>query len=303
MSGVLFASVVRVDDGLPLSASTDYGQDQELHETRKHLKVLSKKLQHFPDRCTFKSGSYNVNFTSALGVCYMMVCLSSYPSVLAFCFLEELQKEFIVTYDSKRIGAAIRPYSFIEFDVVIQRTKHRYNSPRSLSTKINMADMQTEIKLRPPYQLTLDDLHAINGFSSRSSAKYKGIAPTQTLEPLTLPGAVSCALSVLCGGLNLLRGVHAIESVLQNEDEDLSYVIAFFLGTAACLYQCFLFAYFSVWRNVKSFLALGLVCVCNMYLFQLRNLWQILFHVAVASCMTLQTHLRQPLGKAPDYNV
>ncbi|XP_037096207.1 vesicle-trafficking protein SEC22a isoform X2 [Syngnathus acus] len=170
MSGVLFASVVRVDDGLPLSASTDYGQDQELHETRKHLKVLSKKLQHFPDRCTFKSGSYNVNFTSALGVCYMMVCLSSYPSVLAFCFLEELQKEFIVTYDSKRIGAAIRPYSFIEFDVVIQRTKHRYNSPRSLSTKINMADMQTEIKLRPPYQLTLDDLHAINGFSSRSSA-------------------------------------------------------------------------------------------------------------------------------------
>ncbi|KAM9802394.1 vesicle-trafficking protein SEC22a isoform X2 [Syngnathus typhle] len=170
MSGVLFASVVRVDDGLPLSASTDYGQDQELHETRKHLKVLSKKLQHFPDRCTFKSGSYNVSFTSALGVCYMMVCLSSYPSVLAFCFLEELQKEFIVTYDSKRIGAAIRPYSFIEFDVVIQRTKHRYNSPRSLSTKINMADMQTEIKLRPPYQLTLDDLHAINGFSSRSSA-------------------------------------------------------------------------------------------------------------------------------------
>ncbi|XP_077392147.1 vesicle-trafficking protein SEC22a isoform X2 [Festucalex cinctus] len=287
MSGVLFASVVRVADGLPLSASTDYEQDRDLHETRKHMKALSKKLPHFPDRCTFRSGPYNVN----------------YPSVLAFCFLDELQKEFIVTYDSKRVGAAIRPYSFIQFDMVIQKTKHRYNSPRSLSTKINMADMQTEIKLRPPYQLTPDDLHGVNGFSARSSAKYKGIAPTQTLEPLTLSGIVSCVLSVLCGGLNLLRGVHAIESVLQNEDEDFSYVIAFFLGTAACLYQCFLFAYFSVWRNVKSFLALALVCVCNMYLFQLRNLWQILFHVAVAACMTLHTHLRQPLGKAPDYNV
>lgn len=54
---------------------------------------------------------------------------------------------------------------------------------------------------------------------------------------------------------------------------------------------------------MKSFLALGLVCVCNMYLFQLRNLLQILFHVAVAACMTLHTHFRQPLGKAPDYNV
>lgn len=35
------------------------------------------------------------------------------------------------------------------------------------------------------------------------------------LEPVTLAGVVSCVLSLLCGGLNLLRGVHAMESVLQ----------------------------------------------------------------------------------------
>lgn len=40
-------------------------------------------------------------------------------------------------------------------------------------------------------------------------------APTQILELVTLPGIVSCVLSLLCGGLNLLRGVHAIESILQ----------------------------------------------------------------------------------------
>lgn len=44
-----------------------------------------------------------------------MVCTANYPSVLAFCFLDELQKEFIVTYDTKRISSAVRPYSFIEF--------------------------------------------------------------------------------------------------------------------------------------------------------------------------------------------
>lgn len=126
-------------------------------------------------------------------------------------------------------------------DTFIQKTKQRYNSPRSLSTKINLADMQTEIKLRPPYQLSPEDLRAINGFSVHMASKYKGLglkrapdswtlhmqfaesvmflcslaAPTQMLEPVTLPGIVSCVLSVLCGGLNLLRGVHAIESVLQ----------------------------------------------------------------------------------------
>ncbi|KAM9709150.1 vesicle-trafficking protein SEC22a [Menidia menidia] len=302
MSAVLFASVVRVGDGLPLSASTDYEQDKEILETKKQLKGLSKKLGQFPDRCTLKSGPYNVNFTSALGVGYLMVCTSSYPSVLAFCFLDELQKEFIVSYDPKRIAAAVRPYSFIEFDTFIQKTKQRYNSPRSLSTRINLADMQTEIRLRPPYRLSPEDLRAANGLAP-PTPHYKGIAPTQVLEPLTLPGVVSCVLSVLCGGLNLLRGVHAIESILQNDDEDFNYVIAFFLGTAACLYQCFLFARFSVWRSSKSLLALALVCLSNLYLYELRNAWQLLFHVAVAAFMTLQIRLRQPQGKAPDYNV
>ena len=60
MSMVVFASVVRVGDGLPLSASTDYEQDKELQETKRHLKGLSKKLSQFPDRCTLKSGPYNI---------------------------------------------------------------------------------------------------------------------------------------------------------------------------------------------------------------------------------------------------
>lgn len=55
------------------------------------------------------------SFTSSLGVGYMMVCTENYPNVLAFSFLDELQREFIVTYDTKRINSALRPFSFIEF--------------------------------------------------------------------------------------------------------------------------------------------------------------------------------------------
>ncbi|MBN3279867.1 SC22A protein, partial [Polyodon spathula] len=215
MSMVLFASVVRVTDGLPLSASTDYEQDRGVQESKKYLKTLSKKLSQLPDRCTLKTGQYNINFTSSLGVGYMMVCTENYPSVLAFSFLDELQKEFIVSYDMKRINSAVRPYSFIDFDIFIQKTKQRYNSPRSLSTKINLADMQTEIRLRPPYQLSTSDLGTVNGLAHQSTSKYKGIAPNQMLEPVTLAGIVSCVLSLLCGTLNLIRGVHATECVLQ----------------------------------------------------------------------------------------
>ncbi|MEE6515103.1 hypothetical protein FKM82_023604 [Ascaphus truei] len=213
MSMIFFASVIRVRDGLPLSASTDHEQNVSVQETKKYLKALSRKLEQLPDRCTLKRGPHSVNFISSLGVSYMMLCSESYPNVLAFCFLDELQKEFITTYEMSRINTAVRPYSFIEFDSFIQKTKQRYNNPRSLSTRMNLADMQTEIRLRPPYQVSLQELGLENGH--RKNPEYKGIVPHQRLEPLTLTGIVSFLLSLLCAGLNLIRGVHAIESLLQ----------------------------------------------------------------------------------------
>lgn len=68
-------------------------------------------------------------------------------------------------------------------DTFIQKTKQRYNSPRSLSTRINLADMQTEIKLRPPYKLSPEDLRGLNGFSVHAHSKYKGIGRNSAHRP------------------------------------------------------------------------------------------------------------------------
>uniref|UniRef100_A0A338P6J4 Vesicle-trafficking protein SEC22a n=1 Tax=Mus musculus TaxID=10090 RepID=A0A338P6J4_MOUSE len=174
MSMILSASVIRVRDGLPLSASTDYEQSTGMQECRKYFKMLSRKLAQFPDRCTLKTGRYNINFISSLGVSYMMLCSENYPNVLAFSFLDELQKEFITTYNMMKTNTAVRPYCFIEFDNFIQRTKQRYNNPRSLSTKINLSDMQMEIKLRPPYQIPMCELGSANGVTSAFSVDCKG---------------------------------------------------------------------------------------------------------------------------------
>ncbi|XP_066467889.1 vesicle-trafficking protein SEC22a isoform X2 [Tiliqua scincoides] len=220
MSMILSASVVRVRDGLPLSASTDYEQSAGVQECRKYFKILAKRLAQLPDRCTLQAGEYNINFISSLGVSYMMLCTENYPGVLAFSFLDELQKEFITTYNMMKTNTAVRPYCFIEFDNFIQKTKQRYNNPRSLSTKINLADMQTEIRLRPPYQISLSELGSPNGFPHVSLPEYNGTgkistAPHLRLQPVTLSGIVSFVLSLLCGALNLIRGFHAVESLLQ----------------------------------------------------------------------------------------
>lgn len=60
MSMILSASVIRVRDGLPLSASTDYEQSTGMQECRKYFKMLSRKLAQLPDRCTLKTGPYNI---------------------------------------------------------------------------------------------------------------------------------------------------------------------------------------------------------------------------------------------------
>lgn len=87
--------------------------------------------------CRHRSGDNCVcdcvcsSFTSSLGVGYLMVCTSNYPNVLAFCFLDELQKEFLVTYDRKRISSALRPYSFIEFGEFVPGQRSRRSSHRN----------------------------------------------------------------------------------------------------------------------------------------------------------------------------
>ncbi|CAI5762668.1 vesicle-trafficking protein SEC22a [Podarcis lilfordi] len=186
MSMILSASVVRVRDGLPLSASTDYEQNVGVQDCQKYFKTIAKRLSQLPDRCTLHAGLYNLNFISSLGVSYMMLCTENYPSVLAFCFLDELQKEFITTYNMMKTNTAVRPYCFIEFDNFIQRTKQRYNNPRSLSTKINLADMQTEIRLRPPYQISLSELGSANGYPHVPLPEYKGTGKISTGEFVSL---------------------------------------------------------------------------------------------------------------------
>ena len=45
----------------------------------------------------------------------MAVCEGSYPAVLVFSFLEELKREFTITFQSHDVQKARRPYSFVEF--------------------------------------------------------------------------------------------------------------------------------------------------------------------------------------------
>lgn len=49
------------------------------------------------------------------GVCYLCICDRSYPRKLAFTYLEELAKEFNLSYGSEISKPNLRPYAFVKF--------------------------------------------------------------------------------------------------------------------------------------------------------------------------------------------
>lgn len=61
-------------------------------------------------------------------------------------------------------------------DSIIHKTRQRYNKPQSLTTKINLTDLSSEMKLRPPYIVQLSQVEPVtNGYqSSISLAKLSG---------------------------------------------------------------------------------------------------------------------------------
>ena len=60
MSMILFACVVRVRDGLPLSASTDFYHTQDFLECRRRLKTLALRLAQYPGRGSAEGLAFSI---------------------------------------------------------------------------------------------------------------------------------------------------------------------------------------------------------------------------------------------------
>ncbi|XP_069047307.1 vesicle-trafficking protein SEC22c isoform X2 [Lepisosteus oculatus] len=237
MSLILFAFVVRVRDGLPLSASTDFEHNRELHERKQQLKTISKALTLFPERGTVKGHELNIYFITSEGVSYMTICSSGFPTTMAFCFLEDLRWEFTAAFDSTTVALASRPYSFLEFDGVIQKMKHQYSNCNSLSLSMSLMDIQEDLRARPPEILNLEEMVLSNGTANGHTEPVSGAGSNQRLEPVTTLGILSLVLNIMCAALNLIRGVHLIEYTFQDDNEGIWNVIAFLVAFACCLCQ------------------------------------------------------------------
>ncbi|XP_060018217.1 vesicle-trafficking protein SEC22c isoform X2 [Lagenorhynchus albirostris] len=237
MSMILFACVVRVRDGLPLSASTDFYHSQDFLECRRRLKTLALRLAQYPGRGSAEGLDFSIHFSSSRDVACMAICSRQCPAAMAFCFLETLWWEFTASYDTTCIGLASRPYAFLEFDSVIQKVKWHFNYVSSTQMESSLEKIQEELKFQPPVVLTLEDTDVANGVMNGHPQMHLEPAPNFRMEPVTALGILSLILNIMCAALNLIRGIHLAEHSLQVAHEEIGNILAFLIPFVACIFQ------------------------------------------------------------------
>lgn len=303
MSMILFACVVRVRDGLPLSASTDFYHTQDFLECRRRLKTLALRLAQYPGRGSAEGCDFNIHFSSLRDVACMAICSRQCPAAMAFCFLETVWWEFTASYDTTCIGLASRPYAFLEFDSILQKVKWHFNHVSCVHMGSSLEKIQEELEFQPPVVLTLEDTDVANGIMNGHTQIHLEPAPNFRMEPVTALGVLSLILNIMCAALNLIRGIHLAEHSLQVAHEEIGNILAFLIPFVACIFQCYLYLFYSPARTRKVVLLLLFICLGNVYLHGLRNVWQILFHIGVASLSSHQILTRQLQEKHWDCGV
>lgn len=137
--------IARVADGLPLAASIqeDEQEGRDLQQYQSQAKQLFRKLNaQSPERCTLETGDMNFHCFIAESICYLILCEGSFSKKTAFAYLEDLHNEFYDQY-GRRVHHVTRPYSFIEFDTYIQKTKKAYVDSRA---RRNLSSINTELQ-------------------------------------------------------------------------------------------------------------------------------------------------------------
>ncbi|KAI8881736.1 snare-like protein, partial [Backusella circina FSU 941] len=186
--------IARISDGLPLAASMDDEQvETELAEFKGQAKTIFKRLNiNSEPRCSIESGKYAFHYIIESGVCYLCICDQSYPRKLAFSYLEELAKEFNMSYGNEVEKPGLRPYAFVKFDTFMQKTKRIYQDTRTQNnlSKLN-EDLQdvTRIMTKNMEDLlwrgdSLDRMSTISGELKDSAKLFKDKARHLNLQAL-----------------------------------------------------------------------------------------------------------------------
>ncbi|XP_024959513.1 25.3 kDa vesicle transport protein isoform X2 [Cynara cardunculus var. scolymus] len=133
--------VGRLNDGLPLSQGPIYANDDDVTTIfKQHAEFLLHEISTAalpPSATTIFHHHHCFNYMVRNGICFITLCDASYPTKLAFHYLQDLQKEFDKV-DRESVEHVTEPYSFVEFDKVICNIIRQYIDTRTQANLLKL---------------------------------------------------------------------------------------------------------------------------------------------------------------------
>lgn len=153
-----FTLIARQTDALALSADTETSGGSDLERNKVTAKNILRKLAldasraasgaaaaAIPPLLSVESQSFAYHVLSEGGVLFLTMCDTSAPASLAFAYLEDVAREFLQQYGGQ-IAGATRPYSFIKFDLYLQKTKKVFSNSARGTASMQRAGRPTPVK-------------------------------------------------------------------------------------------------------------------------------------------------------------
>ncbi|KAI0688568.1 Longin-like domain-containing protein [Cytidiella melzeri] len=139
--------IVRASDALPLAATVDDEQTETaLQEHKQQAKLIFRRITpNSEPRCSIESGQYTLHYLIANNVVYLVIADKSYPRKLAFSYLDELSKEFEVSYGAK-VETVRKPYAFVGFDTFMGKTSRLYRDTRNAGGGSGLDKLNDELQ-------------------------------------------------------------------------------------------------------------------------------------------------------------
>ncbi|XP_045582106.1 vesicle-trafficking protein SEC22a [Procambarus clarkii] len=334
---IVYACLARLADGTPLSATTDFASDadQRVREGKRCVKLLSKQLAKFGKRVCLQAEEITIQCVVDDCTAYMVVCEPNYPHILAFSFLDELMKEFNILYTASVVKSVRRPYAFIEFDTFLQKTRQKYSSTRALASRLNLAEMTTDLNLHPPSYVKMQQLEppppppppllaAPNLPASSTSHTSKAVSISNgviangfinkdvsmvgvalKLKPVPWYGWMGIVLSTLCIFVDIYRGAVAISmSSLEELDGPSPWHGIFFLTEMILqMTQVYMLRKYNKFRKLWTLGCAVFVLILNGSLLDVREGWICLIYITVSFSLMLATFRRPFERKLPRFHV
>lgn len=139
----LFTLIARSQDGLLLTGTQH--DSTQLPELKRQAKRIVKNIKSQQPKVSIDAGKYSFHYLIEYDVCYLVLAENSYPTGLAFCYLEELALSFYAMF-GESVYQTDNSWSCMSFVPQLAQIRSEFLNPRAPKNMQRINDKLDEVQ-------------------------------------------------------------------------------------------------------------------------------------------------------------